>query len=747
MASPSQILKLLVQADVDGAVAGLKKVGAAADKDLGKAETQAEQTSARLTKMGAASLAAGAVMATALYSTIGPASDLAEAVNVTGLTFGESAAEMEKWADGAAEAFGQSKRQALEGASAIGGLLNNVGFLGDESADLSRKLVVLASDMASAFNTDPAQALEALRSGLAGQSEPLRAYNVFLSDAAIKQRALEEGIWDGVGAMDEHEKALARLSIIMEQTSSIQGDFANTATEAANAERVLAAQMEDLKASVGQAVLPIFQEVVGVLNTITGAFNGLPGPVQGVIAKLLVLGAGLTLLSGGFLTALGRVRDLRAEWGRLSAASPRLAAGIGVAGTAIAAAAFALDQYNNAAREQAAKRDAVADAWGSAATEADRFVQAIQGIADADKGGINVVGVLDELGLTTGHVQKAWRDASGDADAFYDSLEEMAGGAGRNVLMFTGLFNALEDGINAFEESGRVADTSAGQIGGLAGSVDSAYRNATNASGAMDSFGSTITTITPPVRDLADAVDDVNSALDRYFGTILSASQLESEFQQAMADSVDALVDANGAIDANKVTMDASTEAGRENIDNLDNFIGVIGDTVEAMTNQGKSQDEIRAKLRGMISDYRDNMEAAGLNEAQVAELTEALNGVPAEVITKLENEGYDDALAQAIYLRDLYNSIPRNITTTYSVVGLTGTPGYSTPPAEDTSGPTDFTNRPGKKRSAPTGFDGGDGAKLPDIHVYIDGRDAANSLARWSERTGGLPIKIRGGQ
>jgi len=117
----SETLRLVIDGDADGAVKAFKKAGAAADRDLKKAQTEAQKTSAQLTKMGAASLVAGGVMVAALATTIKPASDLAEAINVTGLVFGESADEMEEWSKTAATSMGLARDQALSGAGAIGG--------------------------------------------------------------------------------------------------------------------------------------------------------------------------------------------------------------------------------------------------------------------------------------------------------------------------------------------------------------------------------------------------------------------------------------------------------------------------------------------------------------------------------------------------------------------------------------------------------------------------------------------------
>jgi hypothetical protein len=52
---------------------------------------------------------------------------------------------------------------------------------------MSQKMVTLAADMASFNNADPAETLDALRAGLAGETEPLRRFGVSLSGDARLQ--------------------------------------------------------------------------------------------------------------------------------------------------------------------------------------------------------------------------------------------------------------------------------------------------------------------------------------------------------------------------------------------------------------------------------------------------------------------------------------------------------------------------------------------------------------------------------
>lgn len=209
--------------------------------------------------LAAANLLGDAVggVADLIGTSIEAASDLNETVTKSEQIFGDHADEVEHWAEGMDTAFGQSKRAALDTASTFAGLFDTVGFAEDEAADKAIKLTELGSDLASFFNTDVAEAAQALRSGLAGESEPLRRFNVFLSETAVNAKLVEQGQKKVNGQWTEAQKIGARYQIILEQTSAAQGDFARTADGLANQQRILNAERENAQAALGQELLPL----------------------------------------------------------------------------------------------------------------------------------------------------------------------------------------------------------------------------------------------------------------------------------------------------------------------------------------------------------------------------------------------------------------------------------------------------------------------------------------------------------
>lgn len=210
------------------------------------------------------------------------ASDLGEAQNAVKVAFGDSAKELEAFSKTAATNLGLSRKEILGISTQFSSFAKTIGGEGAGAIKVIKDLSTRGADFASVFNLDVSEALEKFQSGLAGQSEPLRKFGIDLSAASIESYALENGIWDGIGAMTEQEKVMARYGALMEQTAMTTGDFANTSDGLANQQRILKAEFENVKAEVGTALLPAMTDLFGAIR------DNLP-EIKDLIEQLILL--------------------------------------------------------------------------------------------------------------------------------------------------------------------------------------------------------------------------------------------------------------------------------------------------------------------------------------------------------------------------------------------------------------------------------------------------------------------------
>lgn len=306
-------LDVVYRADTRAVDTATRNVERQLDRTADRAAASGKRFGGAFAGMGRAVTGLGGMMASAgialVLRQIGEAaSDLNETVSFTQVTFKGAAAEMQRWADGALERLGMARTTALDAANQFGGLLQVTGSTADEAAHLSKELTQLAADMASAKNVGLDEAVIALGSGLRGEAEPMRRFNVLLSEAAVQAYAYKNGIAEAGAELTEGQKVQARLGVVMEQTTDIQGDYARTADSAANSQRRAQEAAKDAAATMGQELAPIMAKVYSGVADIAEGFGDLPGPVQSGVLALMGIAAALPFIVRT-ATALGTVKD------------------------------------------------------------------------------------------------------------------------------------------------------------------------------------------------------------------------------------------------------------------------------------------------------------------------------------------------------------------------------------------------------------------------------------------------------
>jgi hypothetical protein len=201
------------------------------------------------------------------------ASNYEESLSKVNVLFGDTGSRIEAFADTASLAFGQSATQALDAAATFATFGKAAGMQGPALAGFAEELTLLSSDLASFYNTDVEQAIQAIGSALRGENEPIRKFGVLLDDATLRAKAFEMGLIETTkNALTPQQKSLAAYQVIMAQTTDAQGDFERTSDGLANSQKTLSAVFADVQKQIGIALMPTFQSFVTWLKT-----DGVPG--------------------------------------------------------------------------------------------------------------------------------------------------------------------------------------------------------------------------------------------------------------------------------------------------------------------------------------------------------------------------------------------------------------------------------------------------------------------------------------
>lgn len=214
------------------------------------------------------------------------ASDLAEVQNVVDVTFGSATEAINSWSKECLAAYGMNEVSAKRYAGTIGAMLKSSGLAGDAIVDMSKDMVGLAGDMASFYNLDLETAFEKIRSGISGETEPLKQLGINMSVANLEAYALSRGITTAYNEMSQAEQVMLRYNYLMSTTADAQGDFARTQDSYANQTRLLSESWLEFTGIMAEQLLPVLTTIVSWLNNIVAFLTENADMVSAVLVGL-----------------------------------------------------------------------------------------------------------------------------------------------------------------------------------------------------------------------------------------------------------------------------------------------------------------------------------------------------------------------------------------------------------------------------------------------------------------------------
>lgn len=214
------------------------------------------------------------------------ASDLAEVQNVVDVTFGSATEAINSWSKECLAAYGMNEVSAKRYAGTLGAMLKSSGLAGDAIVDMSKDMVGLAGDMASFYNLDLETAFEKIRSGISGETEPLKQLGINMSVANLETYALSQGITTAYNEMSQAEQVMLRYNYLMSTTADAQGDFARTQDSYANQTRLLSESWLEFTGIMAEQLLPVLTTIVSWLNNIVAFLTENADMVSAVLVGL-----------------------------------------------------------------------------------------------------------------------------------------------------------------------------------------------------------------------------------------------------------------------------------------------------------------------------------------------------------------------------------------------------------------------------------------------------------------------------
>lgn len=235
------------------------------------------------------------------------ASNLVEVQNVVDVAFKENSKAIDEWSKNTLNKFGLNELSAKKFAGTMGAMLNSAGLAGDKVVEMSTGIAGLAGDMASFYNLNPEEAFMKLRSGISGETEPLKQLGINMSVANLEAFALTQGITKAFNKMSQAEQMTLRYNYLMKATADAQGDFARTSNTFANQQKLLNENWLRLSSAIANYVLPALASMFKIANNLINFFIDRVIPTLEVIVPILAgIATGILVYHIPALVLLGK---------------------------------------------------------------------------------------------------------------------------------------------------------------------------------------------------------------------------------------------------------------------------------------------------------------------------------------------------------------------------------------------------------------------------------------------------------
>lgn len=257
-------------------------------------QLSAQQSKSQATSASGASLMARYAIAMGTFYTamqggrmvwssfIEPAMRAQEAASKFQTIFGSSSSSVTAWADQLAVSIGRSSRELQGMAADMMAVISPMAGSRDAAIRMSEGFVQMAQDLASFHNVDVSEAFAALRSGITGETEPLKRFGIILTDAALQEYALAQGIRKKVSEMSTAEKTQLRYNAILAGMGAATGDAERTSGSLTNKIRALEAATSDQAVALGTRMIPGMTVLVSAMTDTMRAGGGLTTTLNNV---------------------------------------------------------------------------------------------------------------------------------------------------------------------------------------------------------------------------------------------------------------------------------------------------------------------------------------------------------------------------------------------------------------------------------------------------------------------------------
>ena len=191
-----------------------------------------------------------------------------ENYNLFRVSMGSASAEATRFQNTMNEVMGTDMSASMRYQGFFQNLTASLGIASKESLTLSTNLTKLTYDLSSLFNVSFDSMYTKIQSGIIGQTKPLRAVGIDVTQQTLQPILDNLGIDKQVIQLTQAEKVLLRYISILKQSGNAQGDFARTLEAPANQMKVFSNQVKEAYRWFGALFIGLFGMILPYVNAV-----------------------------------------------------------------------------------------------------------------------------------------------------------------------------------------------------------------------------------------------------------------------------------------------------------------------------------------------------------------------------------------------------------------------------------------------------------------------------------------------
>lgn len=686
-------LALVITADGAGAIKEFQKVGAAAEKDLGKAEDRTKKVGSQMQATGVAMIGAGALIVGAMVET----AKASEEANVQHLKLDNTLKNSPQLANANKQAF-LDQATALQKLVVVDdeAIISTQAMLGQFGLTQSQiiEMTPLVVDLSRKMGIDLDSAVKMVGKSVDGSAGALKKAGITVDETAFKT--------------DHYGATMAALSQKV-------GGFAESEGQTfAGQLEITKNRLHDVAEGVGVGAVDAFNKMLGPVQSLSERFTELDAGTQSTIGSVAAFAGTGLIAAGAASTVIGSLIKMKANFSAAADAARSAGSSLGTVGGALRGLSFA-----------------------AAAAGVVVLTKRLQDNADESRRWANEVtggGTLPEkIAKATAELDKQRKVAEQYASLDFGNVLHLAGSnEGRDA----------QDKMRALED----------QLKSLQGQETDSKNSADLAARGVDDLGNSVSETSTKVEDANKAWDKAKSALkgyyDQAFGTV--------DAERAMAESSQALTDTIVENNATQyAAFDNTTKAGRSNQEAFEAAARAAVElgqkNIEAGGDIGQNTNMINTQIAGL----RQQAIAHGISADKVDAYLVKLGLTPQQVTTQFNAPGLAEARAEAERLNNALGSAASQINNLSSsgkgggtLFGSTINLGFRAAGGPVDSGRPYIVGENGPELMVPSTSGAvlnrdqvgqvaaaAGGSSAPTVihtHVSIDGREIATAITRY---------------